>query len=60
MHGYQRIDVELVLPSMRSAVEKQLTLIALKRARFEDVLKHALAIFKLKFRCEHLEHVGRQ
>lgn len=50
VHGYHRIDFELVLPSMRSAVEKQLSLISLKRAKFEDVLRHALVIFGLKFR----------
>ena len=53
VHGYQRIDVELALPSMRSAVEKQLSLIALHRAKFEDVLKHVLVIFALKFRHAH-------
>ncbi|MCL4135961.1 UNVERIFIED_CONTAM: hypothetical protein GTU68_032198 [Idotea baltica] len=49
VHGYQKIDADLVLPTMRSAVEEQLNLIAQGKAQFESVLQHTLEIFLLKF-----------
>ena len=49
VHGYLAIDPDLVHPQMRSAVEKQLDLIAMGKANFKSVLRHTLEVFKLKF-----------
>eukprot|EP01135_Chromosphaera_perkinsii_P011275 Nk52_evm56s2367 gene=Nk52_evmTU56s2367 len=49
IHGYQKIDPDLALPTMRAAVEQQLNLIAAGKADYNSVLQHALGIFRSKF-----------
>ncbi|GAA5817347.1 hypothetical protein MFLAVUS_010891 [Mucor flavus] len=49
IHGYQKIDPELSLPTMRSDVEQQLNLIALGKASHGQVLEYFLKMFAKKF-----------
>ncbi|KAH6923707.1 hypothetical protein HPB50_005177 [Hyalomma asiaticum] len=49
VHGYQKIDQDLILPTMRAAVEQQLNLIAVGKADYDAILSHTLTVFQLKF-----------
>jgi DNA topoisomerase-3 len=50
VHGYYGIDKDLVLPSVRSDIEKNVNLIAKGRADFHTVVNNAIALYKEKFR----------
>lgn len=47
--GYCEIDPELVLPTVRSNIEKSCELIAKGKAEFSKVLSHVISMFKKKF-----------
>ena len=47
--GYCEIDPELVLPQVRSNIEKSCELISQGKADFNEVVGHVLKIFKDKF-----------
>ncbi|RIB03211.1 DNA topoisomerase [Gigaspora rosea] len=58
IHGYQKIDPDLSLPTMRSDVEKQLNYIASGKAKYAEVLDHSLNLFAAKFKYFR-DHVGQ-
>ena len=45
-----QIDMDLIKPTMRAAVEEQLNMIASGKVNFEAVLTHSLDIFCRKFK----------
>lgn len=47
--GYCDIDPELVLPQVRSNIERSCEMVAKGKADFEQVVQHVLKIFKAKF-----------
>lgn len=50
VHGYYRIDPDLVLPDIRSAVETFCNMIAKGEVGKKEVVEHSLACFEAKFR----------
>ena len=50
VHGYQRIDSELVLPNSRASVEKILNQICTGEKDYKVVLTETIAMYKAKFK----------
>eukprot|EP00727_Mastigamoeba_balamuthi_P002805 m51a1_g12521 putative dna topoisomerase 3-beta-1 (925) ;mRNA; f:67-3603 len=50
VHGYLRIDPELVRPAVRANIERSITRIAKGEASFEEVTRDAVAEFTQKFK----------
>ena len=49
VRGYQRVDPDLILPTMRADVEKKLDLIAKGKADYQKMKDSTLEVFRLKF-----------
>jgi DNA topoisomerase III len=56
VHGYIKIDPDLVLPDVRAAIESYCNYIAKGQASKEEVVKYSLSNFKQKFAyfCSHI------
>ncbi|KAJ3130531.1 DNA topoisomerase 3-beta-1 [Nowakowskiella sp. JEL0407] len=57
IHGYQKIDPDLALPSLRASMEKRISLIATGKERSDKVLEEEISIFKKKFE-EFMAKIG--
>src|SRR6218665_1209126 len=49
VHGYRKIDPELVAPTSRREMEKELIHIAKGERQFKEVLKNNIELFRKKF-----------
>lgn len=58
IHGFFRVDHELIEPTMRADVEKQLELIAKGRAEHRVITEYTLGMFRRKF-AYYVENVER-
>ncbi len=50
VHGYKRIDADLVLPDVRAAIEHFCDLVSRAQADKETVVQHSLRNFEQKYR----------
>jgi DNA topoisomerase IA len=58
VHGYRAVDAELVLPTMRARVERQLGLIAAGDVDYKLVVEHILRVYRAKF-AYFTQHIAR-
>ena len=58
VHGYYRVDPDLVLPNVRSQIEKYIDLVATGKATFEQVVPHAIEVFRSKYQY-FVSHISR-
>lgn len=49
VHGYLRIDPELVLPKVRASIEAECSRISRGEAKVQDVVEYALDVFRRKY-----------
>jgi DNA topoisomerase III len=58
VHGYYRVDPDMVLPDVRAHIERYIDLIATGRASYDTVVRHAVAVFRAKFEY-FMANIGR-
>jgi DNA topoisomerase III len=58
IHGLSAIDPQLALPTLRSEMEKKISMIATGKVHFEEVLNEELNIFRKKY-VEFVEKIEK-
>ena len=53
INGYTAIDPELATPKVRADIESQCALVAVGKAKVDDVVRHVLSTFREKFEYFH-------
>lgn len=58
VHGYHRVDPDLVLPDVRKQIEIYIDHIASGKADYDQVVGHAIEVFRAKY-AYFVDHVAR-